>query len=136
MNNETILREFMDRVWNKQEFESVETFVDPEYKIHLDHGDPWEGKTLSNEEYKTRLKYSFDPFPDMHFDIQSAVADGDCVGITWIMTGTNLGSIATFPSTGKAIKTFGMTIYYFRDGKVYGHSQVFDRATVIRQLGF
>ena len=136
MNNETILREFMERVWNRQEFESVEAFVDPEYKIHLDNGDPWEGKTLNNEEYKARLNNSFGPFPDIHFDIQAAVADGDCVAITWAMTGTNLGNIAGFPPTGRSINTQGMTIYYFRKGKVCGHSQVFDRTTVMKQLGF
>jgi predicted ester cyclase len=52
------------------------------------------------------------------------------------MTGTNLGNIGGFPATGKSIKTNGATIYHFDNGKVCGHSQVFDRTTVIKQLGF
>jgi predicted ester cyclase len=52
------------------------------------------------------------------------------------MTGTNLGPIGGFPPTGKSIKTNGATIYHFNDGKICGHSQVFDRTTVMKQLGF
>lgn len=136
MNNESILKEFMQRVWNEKDFAGVAKYVDESYTIYHDTGDPWEGKTLNNEEYKARLNYSFNSFPDMHFAIQSAVADGDFVGITWIMTGTNLGKIGEIPATGKPINTHGITIYHFRNGKVCGHTQVFDRTTVMKQLGF
>ncbi len=126
----------MEQVWNNRDFESIPTFVYPEYTVHLDNEDPWEGKTLNHTEFRERLKYSFNSFPDIHFDIQAAVSDGDHVAIMWIMTGTNLGNIAELPPTGMSIKTNGITIYRFKEGKVCGHSQVFDRATVIRQLGF
>lgn len=136
MNNEQIIRAFIQKVWNEKDLGAIATFVDTEYTIHLDTGDPWEGKTLNHAEFEKRLYYSFDSFPDMHFDIQQAIADGDHVTITWIMTGTNLGNIGGFPPTNKPIKTFGHTIYHFKHGKVCGHSQVFDRVTVMKQLGF
>jgi len=136
MKNEIILREFMQKVWNEKDLDSIAEFVSPEYTIHIDTGDPWEGKTLDHKEFKTRLNYSFNSFPDIHFTIQHAISDGDHVAITWIMTGTNLGNIGELPATNKSIRTFGATIYHFNDGKVCGHSQVFDRTTVMRQLGF
>jgi steroid delta-isomerase-like uncharacterized protein len=97
---------------------------------------PWDGKTINHEEFKVRLNYSFNSFPDIHFAVKTLVADGSNVAITWIMTGTNLGNIGDIPATKKPIKTFGTTIYHFKDGKICGHSQVFDRTTVIKQLGF
>lgn len=136
MSNEHILFDFLEKVWNGKDAGSVEEYVYPEYKIHIDTGDPWEGKTLNLDEFKVRLKYSFDSFPDMHFSILSSVSDGNYVAITWIMTGTNLGPIGGFPPTGKSIETNGATIYHFNNGKVCGHSQVFDRTTVMKQLGF
>ncbi|MGL6269960.1 MAG: ester cyclase [Chitinophagaceae bacterium] len=136
MNNEAILFDFMERVWNGKEAGIVEKYVDSIYTIHIDTGDPWEGKTLDIDEFKVRLNYSFDSFPDMHFNILTSVADGNFVAINWIMTGTNLGPIGGFPPTGKSIKTNGFTIYHFNNGKICGHSQVFDRTTVMKQLGF
>jgi len=75
-------------------------------------------------------------FIDMNFDIQSAIEEENHVAITWILTGTNLGKIEDYPATHKNIKTTGMTIYYFKDDLISGHSQVYDRVTVMRQLGF
>ena len=126
----------MQKIWNEKDVNFIAAFVHSEYTIHLDTGDPWEGKTLNHQEFETRLHHSFDSFPDIHFAIQEAIADGDYVAITWIMTGTNLENIGGFPPTNKSITTVGSTIYHFNNGKVCGHNQVFDRTTVMRQLGF
>ena len=136
MSNELILRDFIQKVWNEKDIHSITAFVYPEYTIHIDTGDLWEGKTLNHKDFETRLNHSFNSFPDIHFAIQHAIADGDYVSISWILTGTNLGKIGDFPPTNKSIKTFGTTIYHFKNGKVCGHSQVFDRTMVMRQLGY
>ena len=125
----------MREVWNEQGYDKVERYVHPAYTVHLDAADPWEGKTLDHAEFKERLKFSFNSFSDMHFEITSAIPEDNHVAITWILTGTNLGSIGGYPATGKSIKTNGMTIYQFMDGLISGHTQVFDRVTVMRQLG-
>ena len=130
------LKAFMEEIWNQKRFDKIETFVHPSYTVHLDTGDEWEGKTLNHESFKTRLKFTFDSFPDVHFDIKSTIEDENHVAITWIMTGTNTGNIAGFPPTGQSIKTNGMTIYHFSNNLISGHTQVFDRMIVMKQLGF
>ena len=136
MDRISFLEAFMEEIWNNKNKDVVEKYVHAEYKIHLDAGDPWEGKILSHEEFKKRLAFSFNSFPDIHFNIQSVIADGDHVAITWVMTGTNLGSIGDLPPTNKFIETNGMTIYHFKEDKINGHTQVFDRNTVFKQLGY
>lgn len=136
MNKAAFLRKFIEEMWNQQRYDLVEAYIHPEYHIDLDTGDPWEGQTLSHAEYKKRLKHSFDSFSDMHFEITSAIEDDHHVAISWNLTGTNDGPIGNFPPTHRTIDTRGMTIYHFRDGLISGHTQVFDRKTVMRQLGF
>ena len=136
MDHALIIRNFITAIWNNQDFSSIPLFVGPAYRIDLDRGDPWEGKPLDHGEFEKRLHYSFDSFPDMHFDILSTLSDGDLVAITWSMTGTNQGKIGDFPPTFQKIQTSGVTIYRVCNGLVCGHSQVFDRTTVMRQLGF
>ncbi len=136
MNREFLLREFMDEIWNKQSFDKVEQYVHKEYTIHLDANDPWEGKTLNHAKFKERLKFSFNSFPDMNFEITSVISEENHVAITWILTGTNLGMIGGNPPTKKSINTKGMTIYYFKNNLINGHTQVFDRITAMKQLGF
>ncbi len=135
-NKAEFLREFMDQVWNKQGFDKIVTYIHPEYTIHLDTSDPWEGATLNHKEFAIRLKFSFDSFSDMNFEIMSAIEEEGHVSITWILTGTNDGEIGGFPATNRSIKANGQTIYHFTDGLISGHTQVFDRVTVMKQLGF
>ncbi|WP_172594434.1 ester cyclase [Mariniphaga sediminis] len=136
MNKEVFLREFMDEVWNKQSLNNVEKYIHNEYTVFLDTADPWEGKTLSHAEFKVRLKFSFDSFPDIHFKITSAIEEENHVAVTWILTGTNRGMIGELPATNKKIETTGVTVYHFKNSLISGHTQVFDRKTVAKQLGF
>lgn len=136
MDNEEILRAFMQKVWNEKNVDCISQYVASEYTVYRDNADPWEGKTLNHDDFKARLNYSFNSFPDINFDIKMAISDGDFVAITWVMTGTNTGSIGGYPPTNKKIQANGITIYHFNDGKVCGHTQVYDRTTIMKQLGF
>ena len=136
MSKEKFIHEFINDVWNNKNFEKVKEYIHHDYTVYLDTGDLWEGKTLNHAEFKERLKYSFNSFPDMHFKITFTIEEENHVAITWILTGTNLGKIGDFAPTNISIKTKGMTIYHFKDGLIYGHTQVFDRITVMKQLGF
>ena len=136
MNKTTFIQNFIDDIWNHKKVSMVEQYVHEEYKIHFDANDPWEKQSLNHSKFKERLNYSFSSFSDIHFAITSILEAGDHVGITWILTGTNDGSINGLPPTNKKIRTRGMTIYYFNNGKIDGHCQVFDQQKVARQLGF
>lgn len=92
MKNETLLREFIQKVWNEKDFDRIIDYVASDYTIYKAPSDPWAGRTLNFEEFAMRLDYTFDSFPDIHFEIQTINADGDDVAITWIMTGTNSGN--------------------------------------------
>lgn len=136
MTKSAFLHEFMNEIWNDQQIDKVANYIHPSYTIHLDTADPWEGKTLDHKEFIKRLYFSFNSFPDIHFEITSTIEDENHVAITWILTGTNTGKIGEMLPTNKNIKTNGMTIYHFENGKISGHTQVFDRMKVARQLGF
>ena len=57
MSKEKLLFDFMQKVWNEQRKELVETFVHKEYKIHLDTADPWEGKILNHTDFKKEIRF-------------------------------------------------------------------------------
>ena len=134
-DNRQTLDRFMQQVWNEGDASAVDSFLADDYVIHSDPGDPWDGQTLSREGFKQRLAISRAPFPDLHFDIAEMMADGDRVAIAWKMRGTQTGPLGDRPASGRAIDVHGMTIYYFRDGRITGHRQIVDRIGVARQLG-
>lgn len=134
-DNRQTLDRFMQQVWNEGDASAVDSFLADEYVIRSDPGDPWDGQTLSRDAFKHRLAVSRSPFPDLHFDIVETIADGDRVAIAWTMRGTQTGPLGDRPASGRAINVHGMTIYYFRAGRISGHRQIVDRIGVARQLG-
>lgn len=132
----TILTTFMEEIWNRGNFGQLETFVAPQYEIKHDPGDPWEGQTLDLETFKTCVLYSRNAFPDLNFAIQEMVAEADKVVAFWIMSGTHQGDLPNLPATGGAFAISGMTIYYFAENKVCGHTQAYDRLGFLGQVGF
>jgi steroid delta-isomerase-like uncharacterized protein len=134
-DNAHALADFMDAVWNRGDLDAVDRFLADEYTIHSDPGDPWDGATLTRAGFKERLAESRGPFPDLHFDVSETIAEHDRVAIAWTMRGTQTGQMGPLPPTGRRIDVQGMTIYYFRDGRIIGHRQVVDRLSVARQLG-
>ena len=133
-NNKTILREFMDEVWNKGNLDAADKFIAFPYVIHSDPGDQWEGQSLDLPTFKKRVLYSRQTFPDLHFAVKEIIGEGDKVVISWDLEGTHRGDIPGLPATGKRVKVPGLTIYYFSGGKITGHSQVIDRLGFMQQV--
>lgn len=132
--NKDNLKTLIEQVWNKGNLDLVDQLIAPQYTIHHDPGDPWEGQSLNWEGYKQRVLYSRNAFPDLCFNIKGFVATEDRVAINWILTGTHRGDLADIPASGKTISISGLTIYYFRNGKLSGHWQVIDRLAFLAQL--
>lgn len=132
-NKETLAR-FIEAVWNKGDVQAVDAYLADSYTIHHDPGDPWHGKTLSLDGYKERLQVSRAPFPDQRFDIQHLVSEGDIVTMAWLWTGTHKGTILGFEASGERIEVSGVTLYFFKNGRLAGHWQVTDRLGVYQQM--
>ncbi len=133
--NKENLNRLIEQVWNNGKLNAVDELVAPTYTIHHDPGDPWEGKTLDRDQYKQRVLYSRNAFPDLNFNINEFVPTENRVAISWFLTGTHLGNLAEVPASGKEISISGLIIYYFENGKISGHWQVIDQLAFIAQIG-
>ena len=64
MDLKKTLQTFITEVWNNGDFTNLEGFLAPAYEIRHDPGDPWDGKTLNVDEFKVRVLYSRNAFPN------------------------------------------------------------------------
>ena len=135
ITNEESLKRLIEQVWNNGVLDAVDELIAYQYTIHHDPGDPWEGKTLDQNQYKQRVLYSRNAFPDMKFNINESIPSENRVVISWLLTGTHLGNLVEVPASGKKISISGLTIYYFENGKISGHWQVIDQLAFVTQIG-
>jgi steroid delta-isomerase-like uncharacterized protein len=129
-----LVAEFMDKVWTGGDYSELDRFLAPVYRIRSDPGDPWDGRSLTRDQFAERASVSRAPFPDQAFTVEEMIAENDCVAISWRWSGTHLGDLPGMPASGRHIKTSGLTFYYFEGGKLCGHRQQTDRLGVFQQL--
>ena len=78
----------------------------------------------------------FAAFPDLSFDIVSAAAlADDRVVVEWCMRGTNRGSFAGAPATGRTIALPGVDIISVDGGAINSLRGYFDQRILVEQLG-
>ena len=81
------------------------------------------------------IREFFAGFPDVKFEIRGCFSTNDRVCIEWVMTGTHSGDLPGMPATGKAISIRGVNVKEIKDNKVTRHTDYYDMATLLRQLG-
>lgn len=84
--------------------------------------------------FQGRVSTSRAPAPDQRFDIQESYESENSVCITWLWSGTQVGTIAGITPSGKKLHMSGATVYYFENNRITGHWQVADRLGVFQQL--
>lgn len=74
-------------------------------------------------------------FPDMRWEIEDMLAEGDAVVVRTLMHGTHGGDFFGIPPSGRRVRVSGIHILTLRDGKVVLHQGVNDDLGLMRQLG-
>lgn len=117
--------------------------IDETVGIGLDHQHPDEASFVDHlKEVMTAMRTAF---PDLHFEIDQMIAEGEWVSCHSFMTGTHDGELRApllpkdgppaIPPTGRAVKVAHMHMMRFVDGKSVELWHVMDTLTMLGQLG-
>jgi len=74
-------------------------------------------------------------FPDLHFEINQMLADGDFVVTRYTATGTHRGNLMGIAPTQKRAVTRGCSVTQFRNGKPAHDWLYWDTGHLLKQLG-
>ena len=119
-------------VWNEGNFDVIEDYVSSDFVVH---GSIASGDTLGPDgirEYFATLRRAF---PDLHFTIESQIAEDDLVVTHWEASGTNTGEFQGMPPTGKQCQIAGHDIDRIANGKIVECWSLFDELGLFIELG-
>ncbi len=79
-------------------------------------------------------------FPDLHFEIQGVLEDGDQVVIEWIARGTHDGPLTsatgqTIPATHRSGLVHGVLVSRIQQGKIVRERTYWDQMELLQALG-
>lgn len=136
-SNLTLVRRLYGEAINRQDAAAAAAFYTTDAKNH--------GRTVGREGMRKVFEALFAAFPDFHYRIEEATAEGDRVVCKVTMTGTHRGQ-PTLPEvfngmlsgvapTGKRVTVLQFHSFRIQDGLFSEHAAVRDDLGMVLQLG-
>ena len=117
---------------------NVHQFISPDYvnRESQSHKDSYRSKLKGPEEFMDTIRNLRSAFPDLHYEEQEIVAQGNKVVFIGNVTGTHTGNFFFIPPTGNKISYEAVHIHTIgNDGKIVEHRAIRDDLKFMAQLG-
>jgi C-1 hydroxylase len=127
-DNRTLFLRFVD-AWNSRDTARMVEFWSPDLVHHHRDGD------YGRDEVFTLMSGFMEAFPDLRFDVEQVVADGDFVSARMKARATHQNAFAGFPPTGREVAVTVMGMVRIDEGRIAEHWNVMDELALMQQLG-
>ena len=114
-NNKQLVHRFYEEVWDKGNVDVADDVFAHDYVRHdlrATHAAPGpEGQKQIARAFRTA-------FPDLRFEAEIVIAEGDYVAARWTARGKHTGPWGAVEPTGRSITLSGVNIFRFERGRV------------------
>jgi predicted ester cyclase len=128
------VRYALETAFNEGVFEPLEAITGAEIRDHSVFRDP--KLPYSEDGFKQRILRNRAAFPDIHYEVEHMILEGEMLALNWTISGTNTGSLRGQPPTGKRVSFTGMNIERMQDGKIVEHWSNPDFLGMWEQMGY
>jgi len=135
--NVALVRRLYGEGINRQDAVAAAAFYAEDAKNHM--------RTVGRDGMRRVFEGLFSVFPDFHYRIEEATAEGERVVCKVTMTGTHLGQpvlpevfsgmLKGVAPTGKRVEVLQFHSFHVRDGRIAEHAAVRDDLGMLIQLG-
>jgi steroid delta-isomerase-like uncharacterized protein len=110
--NKALARRFFQEVWNDRDEAAIDRYIVEDARGN----DPDFG--AGREAFRRQWREWQRAFPDLHFEVEDVIAEGNKVLTRWTLTGTQQGEIFGIPPTGRAFRVSGMSLDVIENGQI------------------
>jgi steroid delta-isomerase-like uncharacterized protein len=114
-DNKQLVRRFYEEVWAKGRFDVADDVFADDYVRHDLRAT---GAAPGPEGQKEIARAFRAAFPDLTFDVEILIADGDYVAARWTASGTHTGRWGAVEATGRSVRFSGVNIFRFERRRV------------------
>ncbi|MGH3090534.1 MAG: ester cyclase [Rubrobacteraceae bacterium] len=130
--NKATSRRFYEELFENGNLDAAEEIVAPDFVLH-DPNLPEEVRGI--EGLKQFVSLYRTAFPDIRFEIEKQIAEGDSVGTRWTARGTHEGELMGIAPTGNKVEVGAFTLHRFSGAKISEDWAHYDAMGMMRQLG-
>ena len=129
-NKENIQRH-VDEIWHAGNMDVVDELIAPNYALHSPDGNDGHGP----DAFKQLVSQSKFAMPDLHWEIDNMIGEGDYLSVQYTYSGTFTGKMGDIEPTGKSLSQQTVVIYRFENGKQVEAWSYRDNLSAYRKLG-
>jgi len=133
--NKAVVRRLVDEMLNTGDLTVAEELWARDYAFHPGDG----SEAMDRDTHKIDFRDLRTNFPDVHFTVESMVAEGDLVATRLTIRGTHRGPLPApmgpVAPTEKELEWTAMTMHRVRDGKVVEGWINYDALGMLQQVG-
>ena len=134
--NKAIVTRFYEAVWNDRNLSVAdEIFADDCVTHQLHSGAESEGVPRRPGDVKHHVTEWLEAFPDLRFEVEQMLAEGDQVMSRCVMHGTHAGSWNGVPATGKQVSMRMFVVHRIVSGKIVEDWVLVEALGFFQQLG-
>lgn len=122
---------FYDEVFRRRHLEAVDELLTEDFVEHT----PAPGQATDRQGAKDFIGQMLQAFPDLNFEVENQVAEGDTVAAVVTMTGTHNSDFLGVPATGRRVSVAVMDTGRVREGRFTDHWGLVDVPDLMAQLG-
>lgn len=126
-----VARRYVEGVWNEGNVDGMDEILTTDQLYH----DPMSDGAEGLDEFKQFVRGYREAFPDLRYDVEEYIAEGDKAAFWGRVSGTHEGSFMGFEPTGNEIDIMGIGVVRVEDGKVAERWANFDLSGMFQQLG-
>ena len=127
--NEAIVRRFFEELWNAGDLRVADELVAADHVHHVG------GQELRGPDgVKGAVTWLRTAFPDLRFEIDNVISDGDQAAVRWTASGTHLGSLAGMQPTGRRVEWTGSDWFRLHHGRMIEVWAIADGEALQEQL--
>ena len=125
----TLTTRILLEIWNAKVPSLIPELYSDDCVIHTPDGEV-RGVEGSRRLYQTYIG----AFPDVQFEIQQIIAEGDRAVAQLVFTGTHQGPLGKVPASGNPVRVANACFFRFAGGKLVEQQGVWDSLSLMRQI--
>lgn len=129
--NKALVRQNFEVIWSQCDLKAADALIAPDYVGHI--------ATLPDavrgiEAFKQVITLYHFSSPNIRFDIQDQIAEGNKVATRWIAHGTHQGEFMGVAASGQRLSVSGMSLHRIENGRIQESWDDWDALSMLQSI--
>lgn len=134
VENKKVVRKFLEDVRSGKSPDDAGLYMNDTLLAHQMNAEEETTVKRTPQNYTEHIKEFLTLYGHFKFEITELIAENDKVYVRWKQTGKHLGTIDSYPATGKQLVEIASAVYRLEKGKIAEYWIQTDRSGLERQL--